>query len=187
MLGCLLQRALVRQRSSRDAPESGRTVLTLNSSARDPKATFCSVQSQTRQGKLLGLSAQLSEELPHICHHRLGLLPEREMASTRHLSVVNQIEISLQCASWRIEERHFMRRGGKTGWNSDSTIKGPGIFFKSPIKPGRCTDGVSYKINHRIRDHLLFRENRLSCRRIAPSFEFFDNPRCYANWAIAER
>jgi hypothetical protein len=120
------------------------------------------IQSQTRQSKLLGLSAQFFEELPHICHHRLGLLPEREMASSRHLGVVNQIEISLQCASWRVEERHFARRGGKTGWDSDSAIKSPGILVKSPIKPGRRTDGVSDKINHHIRDHLLFRESRLS-------------------------
>jgi hypothetical protein len=35
------------------------------------------------------LGAQFSEELAHIRHHRLGLLPERKMASTRHLGVVN--------------------------------------------------------------------------------------------------
>ncbi len=73
----------------------------LGRKASDPVRIIASVREQ--YCSRLHLSAQFFEELPHICHHRLGLLPEREMASTRHLGVVNQIEISLQCASWRVE------------------------------------------------------------------------------------
>ena len=92
----------------------------------DVRRPESSLRGAKRESRLLGPSAQLSEELPHICHHRLGLLPEREMvATTRHLGVVNQTEVSSQCAFGRIEERHFVRRGGKTGWNGDSAVRGP--------------------------------------------------------------
>src|SRR3984885_6534151 len=117
---------------------------------------------------MASLGAEFSKKLPHIFHHGLGLLPECEMASTRHLSVVNQIEIPFQCASRRIEERHFMGRGSKAGWNRKSSLGYSGIFDESAVEPSRRTDGVGNKINHHIGDDLVFRESRLRCRRMCP-------------------
>ena len=72
--------------------------------------------------------SQFPEKLAHVLHHQFGLLPKGEMASARHPGIVNQIEISRHHTLRRIEHRHFVWRGGKTGWHRDFAVTADGVI-----------------------------------------------------------
>jgi hypothetical protein len=49
------------------------------------------------------LTSQLTEKLPHVDYHQLGLFPKRKMAAAWHLRAVHKIIISLQNMPGRIK------------------------------------------------------------------------------------
>ena len=109
------------------------------------------------------------------------------MSTSRHFCVLHQIEISREHAFGRIQSWQLTGKRSEGGWHVHSSGEIGNFVHPATVKPHGGAYSVRDKVNHHIREYLVFREDGLALVwRIAPTLQFFGNPCCRAERVVRE-
>src|ERR1700730_16249802 len=91
-----------------------------------------------------GISAsQCLEKLPQVSDQQFWLLPTGEVASSRHLRVVHQIEISRKHTFGRVQGRHLTGESSEASWYGYFASQVGSFINPAPVKPDGGSDRFS--------------------------------------------